>query len=50
MPKKGGGPNFGNRCSSDAPGCIICDAYAFKLKFGRFPYTFEEAMEHRRED
>lgn len=48
MPKKGGGPNFGNKCSSDEPGCIVCDAYAFKNKFGRFPYTFDELQLHRR--
>lgn len=47
--KRGGGPNFGNRCGEDAPGCAICDAYAFYDRTGRFPSSWEELGEHRRD-
>lgn len=50
MPKRGGGPNFGNRCKADAPGCLVCDGFAFKDRFGRFPRSYEELLEHRRFD
>jgi hypothetical protein len=48
--KKGGGPNFGNRCKEDFPGCIVCDGWAFKDRFGRFPYSYEELDQHRRHE
>jgi hypothetical protein len=47
--KRGGGPNFGNRCGEDSPGCVVCDAYAFKDREGRFPCSWEELREHRRQ-
>jgi hypothetical protein len=49
MPKRGGGPNFGNRCKADAPGCAICDAFHFKDRTGRFPRSWDELGANRRE-
>lgn len=43
MPKRGGGPNIGNRCKGEQmPCCAICDSWAFKDRVGRFPRSFDE--------
>lgn len=37
------------RCKTDAPGCPNCDAWHTYDRLGRFPHSFDEAWETRRE-
>lgn len=46
---KRGYKNINSRCSFDWPGCPICDWWHFYDKHGRFPHSFDEYWNNKRE-